>query len=121
MQVLSTQSQGPVSEAGSGIRAGAKMALRLSPPGATLGARELDQFIRKTGGRVSRTHSPKWRRSRWDRNTTRLPTDLPEVMRVGRRSQGSVGSEGLCTGKVLVCPGSVCAGWVPGMPCAGQR
>lgn len=45
-------------EAGAGIRAGAKMALRLSPPGAVLGAGELDQLIRKTGGRVSGTHSP---------------------------------------------------------------
>lgn len=52
-----------------GSGAGAKMALRFSPPGAVLGARELDQFIRKTGGKVSRTHSLQWRRSHWDGST----------------------------------------------------
>ena len=67
--VMSMQSQGPVNEGGAGIRAGAEMALRFSPPEAMLGARELDQFIRKTGGRVSRTHSLQWRRSRWDGHT----------------------------------------------------
>ena len=51
-----------------GLGAGAEMALRFSPPEAMLGARELDQFIRKTGGRVSRTHSLQWR-CRWDENT----------------------------------------------------
>lgn len=119
MWVMSKQSQGPVDEGGAGIRGRCQD-----------GTQVQSSWGCAWSPRTGPVHQEDWREGEWGpqpavekkplgrKHCTRLPIDLPEVMRVGRRTRGSVGSEGLCTRKVPVCAGSVCAGWVPGMPCA---